>query len=87
MEFLDEYVVALIMGICFCVGYVIKHSFSFIDNKYIPAIMLVLGVVLNVWANDFSFTPVILLQGMASGLASTGLHELKNILPAKEKEL
>ena len=36
--------------------------------------MAVLGVVLNIWIN-MSFTPEILLGGMFSGLASTGLYE------------
>lgn len=80
MEFLSEYVVAIVMAICLGVGYVIKHSISFVPNKYIPLIMAVLGVVINVWVNDFLFTPKILLSGMASGLASTGAFEaIRNI--------
>jgi hypothetical protein len=38
--------------------------------------MGVLGVGVNVWLNAFSFTPEILLGGLASGLASTGLHQV-----------
>ena len=38
--------------------------------------MAVLGVILNVWMNAWSFTPEILLGGLASGLASTGAFEL-----------
>ena len=76
MEILCEYIVVLVMAICLGVGYVIKHSLSFIPNKYIPLIMAVLGVVINIWVNDFSFTPQILLSGMASGLASTGAFEI-----------
>jgi len=36
--------------------------------------MAVLGVILNSWIN-MSFTPEILLGGLFSGLASTGLYE------------
>lgn len=80
MEFLSEYVVLIVMGICICFGYIIKHSLSFIDNKYIPLIMGVTGAVLNLWVNHFTFTPEILLGGLASGLAATGAFELvKNI--------
>lgn len=80
MEILSEYIVALVMAICLGVGYVIKHSLSFIPNKYIPLIMAVLGIVINVWVNDFSFTPQILLSGMASGLSATGAFEfIRNI--------
>ncbi|MDF2472363.1 MAG: putative rane protein [Lachnospiraceae bacterium] len=76
MEFLAQYVVALIVGICLAFGYIIKHSLNFIPNKYIPLIMGITGVILNVWLNDWTFNPGILLGGMASGLASTGAFEM-----------
>lgn len=77
MEFLKDFIVLIVLGICLCVGYVIKHLIPTEKvNKYIPLIMAVLGVLLNMWLNAFSFTPEILLGGMVSGLASTGLHQL-----------
>ena len=77
MEFLNDYLVLIIMGICLCIGYVIKHLIPADRvNKLIPLIMAVLGVGLNVWLNGFAFTPEILLGGLASGLASTGLHQV-----------
>lgn len=80
MEILNQYLVLVVMAICLCVGYVIKNSLDFIRNKYIPLIMAVLGVVLNVWLNGGQFTPEVLLGGLASGLASTGAFEaVKNI--------
>lgn len=75
LTFLNEYVNIIVIGICLCVGYVIKNSINVIPNKYIPLIMAVLGVIVNVWTNSFTFTPDILLGGMFSGLASTGLHQ------------
>lgn len=82
LEFLTDYLVLVVVGICLCVGYIIKH-FTNADNKYIPLIMGVLGVILNVWIN-MSFTPDILLGGLFSGLASTGLHELFKQMITKE---
>jgi hypothetical protein len=80
MEILSQYVVLIVMGICLAIGYIIKHSLSFIPNKYIPLIMGILGTVLNVWLSAWNFTPEILLGGLASGLAATGAFELvKNI--------
>ena len=76
MDILGEYVVLVVVAICFAVGYVIKHSLDFIPNKYIPLIMAVLGTGLNIWLNGGLFTPEILLGGLASGLASTGAFEL-----------
>ncbi len=82
MEILSRYVVLLVLAICLCLGYIIKHSLTFIPNKYIPLIMGVAGVILNLWMNSWSFTPEILLGGLASGLASTGTHQLiRNLFP------
>jgi TctA family transporter len=76
MELLSKYVVVVVLAICLCVGYIIKHSISFIPNKFIPLILAVIGTILNVWINGWSFTPEILLGGLASGLASTGAFEM-----------
>ena len=76
LTFLNDYLIIVVVGICLCVGYVIKKSITVIPNKYIPLIMAVLGVVLNIWVNSFALTPEILLGGMFSGLASTGVHQL-----------
>ena len=67
------------MAVCLAVGYIIKHSLNFIPNKYIPLILGVLGVGMNIWVNR-AFTPEILLGGLASGLAATGAFEaVRNI--------
>lgn len=76
MDFLNAFIVPIVVGICLCVGYVVKHFVpTDIVNKFIPLIVAVLGVALNIWLN-LSFTPEVLLGGMVSGLASTGLYEL-----------
>ena len=57
MEFLNNYLVLIVMGICLCLGYVIKHLIPTDKvNRFIPLIMAVLGVVLNAWLNAFVFT-------------------------------
>lgn len=85
ITFVTEYAVPIIVGICLCIGYVIKNIITSEKvNKYIPLIMAVLGVVLNIWVN-MGFTPAILLGGFISGLASTGLHQaFKNIIERKD---
>lgn len=75
MEFLNDYITLITVGICLCAGYVIKRTFrSDKVHRFIPLIMAVLGIVLNMWMN-LSISPEILLGGMVSGLASTGMHE------------
>ena len=75
MNFINDYLVIAVVAICLCVGYVIKNIIPTDKvNRFIPLIMAVLGVLLNVWIHG-GFTPEILLGGLASGLASTGMHQ------------
>ena len=83
LSFLNDYLVLVVVGVCLCVGYVLKNSFPSLDNKYIPLIMAVLGILLNVWIVK-AMSPDVLLGGMFSGLASTGLHQLFVTLINKE---
>ena len=83
---LTQYLSLVVMGICLCVGFVIKNSLDFIPNKYIPAIMLVLGTIINVLMNLSGISAEVILTGMLSGLASTGLYEMfKNFISKEEK--
>lgn len=84
LSFLSDSLVLIILGICLCIGYVLKTAVPKLDNRYIPLIMAVLGVILNIWLNKFAFTPEILLGGLFSGLASTGLHQVFHQLIGKE---
>ena len=75
MEFLNSFSVPIIVGICLSVGYIIKNIVPTERvNKFIPLIMGVLGIAVSVWIS-LSFTPEVLLKGLVSGLASTGLYE------------
>lgn len=75
MEFLIEYYAPVIMGICVCVGYIIKHLIpSDKINRFIPLIAGVLGVGINIWL-QMSVTPLVVLTGLVSGLSSTGMYE------------
>ena len=82
---LTQYLSLVVMGICLCVGFVIKNSLDFIPNKYIPAIMLVLGTIINVLMNLSGISAEVILTGMLSGLASTGLYEMfKNFISRRK---
>ncbi|MBE6770078.1 MAG: holin [Ruminococcaceae bacterium] len=68
--------VLIVVAVCLCVGYILKHLVPTDKiNPFIPLIMAVLGIFMNVWISGFKITPEILLGGMISGLASTGLYE------------
>lgn len=76
MEMLSEYIVPVIVVACLVVGYVVKHWINDIDNKWIPTIVCVLGIVLAAWNGWPDITLSTLVGGAVSGLLSTGLHQL-----------
>ena len=85
LTFLSEYCIPVIVGICLCVGYVIKTSIPKIDNSLIPMILSVVGLLINIWLNS-AINPSIVLGGLFSGLASTGLHQMfKNLIKVEDK--
>lgn len=87
MEFLSDFMIPIIVAFCLCVGYVLKKWIDDLDNKYIPTIVAVLGMVLAVWI-EHSITPSILLSGLVSGLSSTGLHQaFKQFVEGSNKNL
>lgn len=75
ISFLTDYMVPVIVGLCLCVGYVVKHWIKDVDNKIIPTVCAVVGVLVAVWMHWGEITPAVILSGLASGLASTGLHQ------------
>ena len=87
LSFISNFTVPIIVGICLCVGYILRHVVKTdVINKYIPVIMGLLGVAVNVWIN-MSFTPEILLGGLFSGLSSTGLHQVFKRLINKDTDI
>lgn len=75
MELLQDYIVPVTLAICFCVGFIVKKWVKDVENKYIPTICAVVGILINIWVMG-SFTPQVLLGGLASGLGATGLDQM-----------
>lgn len=71
---------------CFLLGYVFKN-YTPIKNKYIPLLMLILGIVLNLFLTGFTITLDTFVVGGFSGLASTGVYEfIVNLFGLKENK-
>ena len=84
MDFLKDYINVIILGICLCVGFILKATFKAKKvNRYLPLINGILGVALSFWLN-MSFTIEGLLVGLVSGLASCGAYDLVHQLKKKE---
>ena len=72
---LSEYLVFVVMVACLVVGYIIKHAtfFKWVKNDNIPAILAVVGLVMNLFVSGFTIESAV--YGAAMGLMSTGLHQ------------
>lgn len=70
---LTEYFVLVVLIACLIIGYILKTSFDFIPNKYIPTILAFVGAILNGIVSGPSVESIV--YGALMGLASTGLHQ------------
>lgn len=70
---IEQYFVFTVVLACLVTGYVIKKWIKDVDNKYIPTIVTVLGMVLNLFVSGFSIESAVF--GAVMGLASTGFHQ------------
>lgn len=79
---LNEFLNVVIMGICLCIGYIIKNVVPNEKiNKFIPLIAGGLGLLLAIVSNLNNMSLNVVLMGLFSGLASTGLYEtFKNLI-------
>lgn len=67
--------IPVVMIACLLVGFIVKKWINDVDDKWIPTIVFVLGGVLGCVATQ-SVTLEAIVAGCASGLASTGMHQL-----------
>lgn len=84
---LTEHFVLVVLVACLVIGYIIKNAtiFKKVPNNDIPAILAVLGAVLNVIVGGISVESVV--YGAVMGLASTGLHQsFKQWIETRSKE-
>nr|DAI99451.1 MAG TPA: holin [Caudoviricetes sp.] len=73
------------MLFCLAIGYIIKTSIPKIPNRYIPLIMGIVGMLVAI-VNSQSYDFNVILSGLITGLASTGLYEAyRNLINKDEK--
>ena len=86
LSFLSEYFMPVIIGVCLCVGYIVKKWIRDVDNKFIPTINAVLGIALALAMNWGNISVGTVLGGMISGLVATGLHQaFKQLIEGKQE--
>lgn len=86
VNFLLDYVDVVTLGICLCVGFALKYAkvFEKFGNQYIPLSMLILGCIIEIVVNIGNINASVILSGMISGLASTGLYEMMRNLIGRD---
>ena len=68
-----NYFVLVVLVACLVVGYILKTSFTSFPNKYIPTVLALTGMTLNLAVSGLSIESAV--YGAVMGLASTGLHQ------------
>lgn len=82
-DFMKQVNLVIVLA-CLLVGFVVKKWLPDVDNKWIPTIVFVIGVILQMLTLGISVENFII--GGVSGLASTGLHQLfKQFLDNQQK--
>lgn len=88
---ISTYLVPSVVILCLLVGYIIKNLIPNDSiNRFIPLIVGVLGVAATIFTAITTGVPItvdVVVTGLSSGLASTGLFEAyKNLLNGSDKE-
>lgn len=82
MDFITEYISLIGLVGALAVGFIVKNLIPNEGiNRFIPLIAAVVGLVVCLWDAGWVATPKVIVSGMISGLASTGLYEaFKNLI-------
>lgn len=82
MEFLNDYISIIAVVASLCVGYIVHEVIPNKEvNRFIPAISALTGVFVLLWDANWVATPQLIVAGMLSGLAATGMYEqFKNVI-------
>jgi len=79
IDLIGEHVVLCVVLACYLVGFIIKNYVPVIKKRFIPLIMLILGMIVNLIITIQNDEPIIVMTFVAggiSGLAASGSYEL-----------
>lgn len=82
----NDFIVVLPCAAALLIGFLIKNAIPVIPNRFIPVFCATIGLAVNIWIN-MSFSPEILVTGLVSGVAATGMFEMvRNLIGGSENE-
>lgn len=72
ISMINSYFIPAVVVLCLCCGYILRN-FMPTDNKWIPTILFVIGIISGVVCSGFCYEAVV--SGAVSGLAAVGLNQ------------
>lgn len=84
---ISDFVLVTPCAAALIIGFLIKNSISIIPNKFIPMICGIVGLLINIWVN-MDINADIVISGLFSGVAATGMFEMvRQLLPQEKVEV
>lgn len=87
VSLVSQYSAPVIAAIVFILVQVSKGLLPDAVKKYLPLGCALLGSVLSVWIAGWQVSPEVILAGLASGFAATGLHQAGSQLQDDTKDI
>lgn len=72
ISIINDYFMPAVVVLCLCIGYILRNWLP-TDNKWIPTILFVVGIISGIVVGGITFDSVV--SGAVSGLASVGLNQ------------
>lgn len=85
IEIIQQYAMVPVTLACLLIGWMLKHIVTSLDNKWIPLILAMVGIVGVLWMNTWALTPANFLSGLCSAALAVWIHNnYKNLSQGKE---
>lgn len=75
INLIQQYAVIPVALICYLIAAYLKHAWPQFDNRWIPLVLLPVGIVSVLWLNEWAFTPETLLSGLCSPALAVYVHQ------------
>lgn len=75
MTFVEQYALIPVAAVCWMVGWLLKHVWEGFPNRFIPLVLLPIGIVGVLWLNAWAVTPENVLAGICSTAVAVYAHQ------------
>lgn len=86
MAIIQQYANIPVVAACFLTGWLLKNVWETFPNKYIPLVVLPIGIVGVLWQNAWAVTPENVMTGLCSAALAVYLHQIGKHLIADKAE-